>query len=110
MSDVREVLVKARELIADPERWVQHMNASTADRRMVASTSCDACKWCANGAVMKVAGTCWNENYLPAMRTLDQIGGGDIVHFNDTHTHAEVIAAFDRAIASTPSLSSPAKE
>jgi len=38
-------------------------------------------------------------HYIAATDVLNEACDGEIVTFNDSHTHAEVIAVFDRAIA-----------
>lgn len=78
------VLVAAREMLANPENWIRGR-----------SRSADG-KHCMVDALWKASGA------SEAMATLaEAIGGGSISAWNDAEgrTHAEVMAAFDRAIA-----------
>lgn len=84
-----EILEKARERISDPEKWCQ-------------DTGEDGEKRCMVTAVREVS-EFGCEAQAAAFRALRAALG---VHFdnrlatyNDTHSHAEVLAAFDRAIA-----------
>lgn len=100
-----EILREARALIDAPEKWTQgewardsHGDASSPD-----DSDCEC--FCIEGAIWRVAR---GRNNLPAMKTarLFWVANGlscrtDIPKFNDAaeRTHAEVMAAFDRAIA-----------
>jgi hypothetical protein len=92
-----EILKAARELISVPERWTQGGSARDRDGICVKSASAYAVCWCAAGAVYKTG--CNDDASLRALRFLDAVSGSTIEPFNDSHTHAEVLAAFDRAIA-----------
>lgn len=92
-----EVLQKARQVISNPANWTQRTSAVNALGEMVGVKSTEACAWCAVGAVYKAmdaySGTVWNplEGALPA-------GYNIVSEYNDTHSHEEVLALFDRAI------------
>lgn len=83
-----QILIAARALIEKPENWCKGEYQKG-----------DAC--CALGAIHRVK----NENpcvfsdsgpeYSALCIAMD---GASINYFNDIHTHAEVIAAFDKAI------------
>lgn len=101
---VAEVLRKARALIADENAWIRNNLAVNHEGAVVLSADSDACKWCALGAIDKVA----NFLHSPGFEARDAMiraagvdpeddGLGD---WNDApeRTHAEVLAAFDRAI------------
>jgi hypothetical protein len=105
---VADVLRKARALIEKPENWLQ-------------GEYCDGDKFCLLGAIAKVQELPeYKSEETPAyfavkaaVRALDP--GTVFPHrFNDTHTHAEVLAAFDRAIeratTGTPNHQSDASE
>lgn len=89
-------LVRARERIGVPERWTQKVGARDCNGKWVRSGGPDAVCWCLTGA-------CYADgNYQAAsdaMQLLRTLIGGSVANFNDTHTHAEVIALLDRAIA-----------
>jgi hypothetical protein len=86
----KEILIKARKLIEDPENWIQgrfyHEGA-----------------YCGVGALV-AAGASTSEQPLeshPAYtRLLKVLNYPSFTVFNDTHTHTEVLEIFDRAIAS----------
>ena len=94
-----EILRAARALIADPARWTQGEDARDAcgspawAGRHASSAVC----WSADGALMHVERD--KNSFWPARDALVAAMGASAVVFNDTHTHAEVLAAFDRAIA-----------
>lgn len=99
-SDVH-VLRLARALIERPERWIQKVAATDADGVAVSSSCEDATRWCAWGAIVRTGGF---GRAVAALACAMGYGGGlnpsrAIFDFNDSHTHAEVIGAFDQAIA-----------
>lgn len=96
---VKEVLIAARAKIADPANWTQHDYARRKCGYAVNPTSTYAECWCAIGALAAVIGdTVRAEKSVPYFELRDAMGL-DIDDFNDTHTHAEVLAKFDEAIA-----------
>ena len=96
MSDDTKVLTKARDLISSPERWTQGASARSANGCPVRVSCPDAVSWCALGAIEKAAGN--RNEWLDEMAKLRAVVGSSIIRFNDFHTHAEVLAAFDKAI------------
>lgn len=93
-----DVLHRARELIAEPEHWTQ--GAPARDRR---GDSCDvfnkhAVSWCVVGVICRAGLT---EARNDALEAFARVIFGGIVPWNEDpeRTHAEVLAAFDRAIA-----------
>ena len=91
-----EALKAARERIADPSSWTQ--GSAARDHKGVerAPDDDDATCWCAWGA-------CWiASKHNGALEELGEaMGTMSIGEFNDSHTHAEVLAAFDKAIEAT---------
>lgn len=102
----KEVLAQARVLISARENWMRHAMShcywSEAKQAQV-------CTYCSLGALLEI-GRKWG---LPdglirdARRALsNQMRVGvalpfhSVAGFNDTHSHEEVLAAWDRAIAS----------
>lgn len=89
------VLIKARALIADPAKWGKGVRGTRAGNRPL-----DTC--CAAEAI-EDSGRSDAERRNAARKAFARIIGTDkIVVWNDAHerTHAEVLAAFDKAIAS----------
>lgn len=88
----KDHLVEARKLIEDKNNWFG------GDRPRVKSQPEQTC---ALLAFNSLGGVCDEKCYGLATTLLTkQCEGQNIIGFNDTHTHAEVLAAFDRAIAS----------
>jgi hypothetical protein len=80
-----EVLRRARKVIEDPERWTQ------------GAYSRDGGKRCAAGAIY-----CQDapvDDRAVAYSVLWAVVGSRVEGFNDSHSHTEVLAAFDKAIA-----------
>lgn len=105
--DVTEVLSNARKLIAQPRGWVQGAAARDKAGADVTFTDPSACSFCAVGAI---AFACW-EAGLPDCsgiegQALERVrraaGVTGVVEWNDAEgrTVEEVVAAFDKAIAS----------
>ena len=97
----RELLVKARALIEDPDNWTQGMsvkevqNAATGEIRK---------QYCARGALAEVRDKSGANDWEPfrksAMRKLrEAIGGRNVVVFNDRYLHRDVLGMFDRGIS-----------
>lgn len=91
-----EILKAARQKITPPEAWTKRAAARDHLGATVFADDKTAVCWCSIGAV-------WATAYLcdEAASYLDEVAGGAITLFNDApeRTHAEVLAAFDRAIA-----------
>jgi hypothetical protein len=92
LTDTRDVLIRGRALIADPDRWIKGR-----DHAIVAGRDC----YCAAGALRSAR---VDQGLPEALRTLRHAAGpdaGTIPAWNDApeRTHAEVLAAFDAAIA-----------
>lgn len=92
-----EKLKAARKLITPKKRWLQHQFSVTFFGLPVEPTSFLARKFCADGALTAVG--CLGDG--PEWWALARAVGGSPIRFNDTpgRTHAEVLAAFDKAIA-----------
>jgi hypothetical protein len=100
-ADVIALLEAARDRIASPAAWTQETNARRADGHSVYFESPDACCWCAQGALLLVTHHCPEVDSDDAWDALGVAMGGCISDFNDREStrHADVIAAFNRAIA-----------
>jgi hypothetical protein len=98
MKSTKQILVEARELIA--RGWAQKHLATDAFGRKVLPWEPAAECWCSYGAIAFAVGD--GVGIASACAELrSAIGHGDIVPWNDApeRTQAEVLAAFDRAIA-----------
>ena len=80
---VEQTLIEARELISTPEKWKPAAGMRTGR------------PLCMMGALANTPGAFGRAFEF----VTDAIGARYIPRWNDAHTHSEVIAAFDRAIA-----------
>ena len=94
-----ETLKAARDLISDPARWTQGEYARDADGEEVKAWSEDAACFCAYGAIQRFTEREDSEVDFYLKKACSEKFQSDVVTINDTHTHAEVIALFDAAIA-----------
>jgi len=99
MNDVVATLTAARELLSDPVRWTKGRMARDAAGERAYSRSPEAVCWCAAGALNKVS-SAWGVQEAQGI-LFASVSGKGIAAFNDdpTTTHADILAAFDRAIA-----------
>jgi hypothetical protein len=97
-----ETLKAAKALIDSPERWTTRIYAIDANKNCVNTTDKAAVCRCSVGALGAVT-----PNYSEALRAMALVIPNtfhyNVVRFNDDPdtTHADVMAAFDRAIAAT---------
>lgn len=104
-----EILKRARELIASPDKWIQGSWGATADSGPTHQNH-RPCRFCVWGAVKVAAGAygdsfdreSYQKSYV-AWRAVERmlapgLTGG--VQYNDlpTTTHADILALLDRAI------------
>jgi hypothetical protein len=91
---VADILRAARGKIERPENWTQKALARDADGGRADPFYEEATCWCASGALYAIGTALFGAVFEALARAMD----GDIPTFNDSHTHAEVLAAFSRAI------------
>lgn len=106
-----QVLERARELIARPGGWTQGAMARRADGSIAASLDpVSGCSFCAGGAVLRATNERWEIDagftiQRAALISVKKAAGvalaDAIACWNDDpdRTQAEVVDAFDRAIA-----------
>jgi hypothetical protein len=94
------LLVQARAIIADPNKWGIQAFARDKSGYSTSAHSKNACRFCAVGALKKILGPDHNGGGLlyEAWNYLDDAAGAPISYVNDSKGHAEVLAAYDRAI------------
>ena len=99
--ETREVLTQTRELIADPERWVQGKFAADNAGITCNPSSLAAERWCVLGAMQRVimpgGDTVIIEDHLNKCAN-DLFEVGAVQHVNDFHGHSAVIELLDYAI------------
>lgn len=100
--DTVQILKDARALIADEKNWTRNAFARDSKGNEVTPDKEDATCFCAIGALSRVV---QQPPYydLPGERLLGDeawiSGEIGVAEFNDAHTHEDVLALFDRAIA-----------
>ena len=102
-----ETLKAARQLITDPAKWTQGELARDAEGNVSYVGSESATCWCLMGAIFHVVRadkpTAADARRSHSDAALELLSAANrkksVVRFNDTHTHAEVLALFDAAIA-----------
>jgi hypothetical protein len=101
MSEVAETLRAARELIADPERWTQGVFARDAEGRSVDPSDDRAVRWCAAGAIWRVATVAhgWCDAYWLARDAAERAHDSGLTEVNDRLGHQAVLRVLDQAIA-----------
>jgi hypothetical protein len=102
----RDVLVAARALIARPEAWTKGAFARAADgTRLYVGERRRRRSRCAAGAYLAAGGETDDAGYMALCAAMGGVWA--VSDFNDaeTTTHADVLAAFDRAIAAADGAS-----
>jgi len=104
----RQILEEGRALLSKPENWTQRVAARDIHGIRVGSTEEYACSWCSYGALNKVdPDHGWQrsdaEEHLEQAAKELQPGCVSYVHFNDSHTHSEVLQMWDKAIQNAES-------
>jgi hypothetical protein len=101
VKTTKEILTEARELIA--KGWTQGNAARRADGKDALLSDPDATCFCSFGAVVLASRGCETsgEALTALRRSISGNNGRSIVDWNDdpSRTQAEVLAAFDKAIA-----------
>lgn len=104
---MKEILVKARELIAEPKNWTKGSYARNSEGYPVSCNSEDAFCFCSLGAIQRAAADrslLETEEARQALRRAIMIETRGVGRFIDSWNdapmcrHADVLAAFDRAI------------
>lgn len=106
--NLRQLLERSRELIADPKHWTQGVGARDASGNPIASDAPECVCWCAAGAIYKASSDALDDGYAShygeTKLWVDQMawkrGFANIESLNDNTDHATVLAVFDEAIAS----------
>lgn len=94
----KEVLIKAKQLVE--KGWTRNVLARNAAGEPVFSNSPEACAFCVAGAIEHAQGDDPDAGMEAFAVMHDSLGNVSITDFNDaaTTTHADILAAFDRAI------------
>ena len=109
-NEAKNILINARNLLADESNWIKGWFALDADNNAVVLWGNDAVCWCMTGAIHRASGyygfyptPLTAESLKIAFNILGTVIPNDksVSTFNDspTTTHAMVLEAFDKAIA-----------
>ena len=97
-----QILKAAQDLIRDPKHWTQGAFARDAHGGPVPLKSVAAVCFCSAGAIEKAAGDApeaeQSARRLLRSSIIDSYPCSSIWHFNDNYTHAQVMAAFTKAL------------
>ena len=96
-----EILKAAKQKIIDPSNWMQGYYARDINGSERVGNEPGAVCFCSIGAIEAVTGIFhhgkgWNNKPVDL---LQEAAGMQIANYNDSHTHEEVLAVFDKAIA-----------
>jgi len=100
-NDLRQI----RDLLADPKRWTQEYCGRTASGDPITVPSPEATCFCLMGAIFQTQGCETGRTVNKLEDHLNEsplLEGVSYVRFNDTHTHAEVLALLDERIEAAP--------
>lgn len=96
---VLELLQKARKIIEHPDNWARGEFARDLQGADISWESPEAVCFCSLGALKKADGKWTSDSGRYAAGQLAVHMIGEISYFNDTRSHAEVLAAWDATIA-----------
>lgn len=107
MNEVKQVLIDAKALIANPANWTTGAAATTKDNEQVTIEHKDAVCFCTLGAVSRaihntgaVSAPLYRQSYdLLYSAVQKRVKFTSVASYNDGHTHQEVMELFDEAIA-----------
>lgn len=103
LDAVLEILRRAKGRIADPQHWTRCVNARNDSNEEVSARNTGACRWCARGAVLAETSDVDLQDaailiLAAAVTLMPNLTWSDTAHYNDQHSHAEVLAWFDWVI------------
>lgn len=94
------LLKKARKLISKEENWTYGSLARSIDGGSAIPNSTDAVCWCSVGALRKFVELDFIHDAVDELiLAMPESDRQSATNFNDSHTHVEVLALFDKAIA-----------
>ena len=110
MKTALQLLEEAKATIQDSKRWTQNAFARDKDNNKVSSRTPTAVCWCSLGALNRIQDT--GGEYLKAVQLLTKAvqlltkavqlltkaAGTEVAEYNDSSTHEEVLAMWDKAI------------
>lgn len=105
-AQVVDNLTSLRELLGDKNRWTRGTNARSPENTPVNWDDPNACKWCLNGALLKVAGHKRGDDYPKAYDKAEHmlsecainLFNSGYVTVNDDRGYTDVVAVMDCAL------------
>lgn len=102
-QSAKQILEAARALLSDPSHWTQRVSARDSAGLPVAFNEPRACKFCAGGAVAKVAINMPGPEYEQAIAAMyaaakHDLNAGGLVQVNDYMGYEATLRMFDKAI------------
>lgn len=94
---MKEYIQKVRDLLQDPNKWIQGDDAIDIKGGGVDPTDPNACKWCLMGAFLHFKAPQQVRDYIHDL-CFELKGTGYGRGFNDTSTHEQVISLLDKAL------------
>lgn len=96
-----EFLKRAKSLIDSPEKWTQGVCARNIDGKEVSVHSPSAVCFCSEGAIHAATNQFNIKQRANKYAMLQSAVGSnlEVFEYNDSHTHAEVMLAWDKAIS-----------
>lgn len=95
-----QILRAAKAKIENPENWIQGSAAIDRDGMNCDPDSLAAVAWCSLGAFYSIRSTSYKDaGYSFLERSISKSGVPGVANFNDTHSHAEVMSLWDKAIS-----------
>jgi len=97
-----EALRKAKEMIQSPDKWTSKAFAVDANDQPIAFIDQDARKFSSEAAIMLIQGEypMVNSGKLYLYQAIGKQNNGlELLKYEQSHTHDEVMAIFDKAIA-----------
>lgn len=91
-----EILIKAKALISDPNKWIQDVYAKDDQGKECDARDSRACYFCSVGALDRITEDVYS---YTARSYLKEQMCASVPNFNDNNTHAVVMQAWDKAIA-----------
>lgn len=105
MPTVKDILIKAREIIALPEHWTKHASARDSSGRTCAPSSPAAYSFCMGGAVDRARALLGSpqdpDSPYRALQNLTRHDYANYTRWNDAEdrSHGAVLSLLDQAIA-----------
>ena len=101
--DADIILNRALRLIEKPESWCQDMQARDREGSPISPNSPKAVQWCAVGAIRRASTEAFRltpildiSDHL-LLQKLNNMCGGSLASYNDTHSHEEVLETLREA-------------